>query len=520
MLAYGTERSIRGSLAFAGVLAASLVAASLVVAALESALVGISDASLVYVVPVVVVATRFGTRPGVATAVAAFLVYDYFFTQPRYSFVVADPREWLELILFLFVALVVGRLSALGTERAALAERRAGESQAQFAVSRHLATSELDVAIPAILERIAEDARLARAWITAEGPTGSRVLADTQPGDPAPGSGIVDTLVRTPGDEPARWIRAHAPTRGPRPPVGTARLRVRIEADGGTLGSLWATHAGGQPGREATRLLALAADQIGLALHREQLRRAGVDAEVSRRSDTLKSALLRSVSHDLRTPLAGIRAAAGSLLDPGVAFDREAVVRSATEIDAAAGRLDRLVRGLLDLGRIESGLLRPEFEPFDLGALVEAAVDRVRPTLGERPVELDVPDDMPPVNVDGLLFDEVLANLLENVARHVPPPAPCRVRASLAPDGLVELVVEDGGPGVSRPALDRLFAAFSRAEGPIPDRGGGPGIGLAVVQGFAQAMGIDVSASASPLGGLAVILRVPTAARPPVEAAP
>lgn len=520
MLAHGIGRSIRGTLAFTGVIAATLVVASIIIAVLESSLVGITDASLVYIVPVVVVATRLGTRPGVATAVAAFLVYDYFFTQPRYSFVVADPREWLELILFLFVALVVGRLSALGSERGALAERRAGESEAQFAVSRHLATSELDVAIPAILERIAEDAGLARAWVTSEGPAGSRALADTRPGEPAPGSGIVDTLVRTPGDEPARWIRAHAPSHGPRPPVGTARLRTRIEADGETIGSLWATHAGGPPGREATRLLALAADQIGLALHREHLRRAAVDAEVSRRSDTLKSALLRSVSHDLRTPLAGIRAAAGSLLDPGVAFDRKAAIRAATEIDAAAGRLDRLVRGLLDLGRIESGLLRPEFEPFDLGALVEAAVERGRPTLGERPVEIDITDDMPPVKVDGLLFDEILGNLLENVARHVPPPAPCRVRASLALDGLVELVVEDGGPGVSRPGRDRLFAAFSRAEGPIPDRGGGPGIGLAVVQGFAQAMGIAVSASTSPLGGLAVILRVPTADLPPVEAAP
>jgi two-component system sensor histidine kinase KdpD len=453
------------------------------------------------------------------TAVAAFLVYDFFFTEPRYSLVVSDPREWLELILFLFVALVVGRLSALGSERAALAELRAGEAQAQFAVSRHLATSELDVAIPAIVGRIAEDAGLARAWVTAEGPAGSRVLADTRPGEPAPGSGIVDVLVRTPGDEPARWIRAHAPARGPRPPTGTARLRIRIEADGETLGSLWATHAGGHPGREATRLLALAADQIGLALHREQLRREAMDAEVSRRSDGLKSALLRSVSHDLRTPLAGIRAAAGSLLDPGVAFDRDAAVQAATEIDAAAGRLDRMVRGLLDLGRIESGLLRPEFEAFDLRALAEAAIERVRPALGDRPIEVDIPDDLPPVRVDGLLFDEVLANLLENVARHTPPPAPCRVRASLATGGVVELVVEDGGPGVSHPRMERLFAAFSRAEGTIPDRGGGPGIGLAVVQGFAQAMGIAVAASTSPLGGLAVTLRVPAADLPPVEAA-
>jgi two-component system sensor histidine kinase KdpD len=345
------------------------------------------------------------------------------------------------------------------------------------------------------------------------------MIADSRMGVAVPGTGIVDVLVRTPGDEPARWIRAHAPSPGPRPPSGTGRLRVRIEAGGETLGSLWATCAGGHPGREATRLLALAADQIGLALHREQLRRSAVDAEVSRRSDALKSALLRSVSHDLRTPLAGIRAAAGSLMDPGVDFDRATAARAAAEIDGAAARLDHLVRGLLDLGRIESGLLRPEFEAFDLGELIESAIDRVRPALGDRPVEVDLPGDLPPIRVDGLLFHEVLANLLENVARHAPPPALCRVRASMADDGAVDVIVEDGGPGVSGPAWERLFAAFSRAEGPVPDRGGGPGIGLALVQGFAAAMGIAVAASRSPLGGLAVTLHVPASDLPPAEAA-
>lgn len=498
--------------------AVGLALASLVAALLESEPLRIRDASPIYIVPVVIVATRFGSRAGLATALASFVIYDFLFTAPQFSLVVADPGELLDLVLFLFTAVVVGRLSAIGLERATLAEVRARESQAQFAVSRLLATEELEQAIPASLGRISHDAGVSRAWVALEDNASARPIADTKPGEPLPGSGIVDVLARAPGDEPARWVRAHAPATGTRLPAGATRLRVRIEAEGETIGSLWAISPGGQPGREPTRLLALLADQLGIALHREQLRRAAIDAEISRRSDALKSSLVTSVSHDIRTPLAGIRAAAGALLDPSAPLDREATTRAATEIEAAVSRLDRVVRRLLDLGRIEAGLLRPDLEPFDLRSIVDAAVERLRPTLGDRPIEVDIDEGTPPVRVDGLLFDEILGNLLENIARHAPPPAPCRIRCTPYAEGRVDLVVEDGGPGVPDGRLDRLFTAFTKAEGGRPDRGPGPGIGLAVVRGFATSMGIEVVAGRSPLGGLAVTLRLDTVDLPPAEA--
>ena len=508
----------RAAVAIVGA-AVGLAIASLVAALLESGPLAILDASPVYLVPVAIVATRYGSRAGILMSLASSLAYDFLFTSPRFSLFVADPNELLDLLLFLFVAVVVGRLSAIGLERARLAEIRARESLAQFRVSRLLATEDLEEAIPASLARIAGDAGVARAWITLGDGATPRPIADTNPQEPLPGSGIVDVLARTPGDEPARWVRAHAPSSGPRPPAGTTRLRIRIEAEGETIGSLWAISPGGPPRLEPTRLLALLADQLGVALHRQRLREAAIDAEISRRSDALKSSLVTSVSHDIRTPLAGIRAAAGSLLDPAAPLDREATVRAATEIDAAATRLDRMVRRLLDLGRIEAGLLRPDLEAFDLRSIVDSAVERLRPVLGDRRVEVDVADDLPPVRVDGLLFDEIIGNLLENVSRHAPASATCRIRSANAGVGRVDLVVEDGGPGVPDARLDRLFTAFTRADLERPDRAMGPGIGLAVVRGFAEAMGVGVTATRSPLGGLAVTLRLPTVDLPPAEAA-
>lgn len=504
----------------AAVRAASIVIglalATAIAAALEAGPLAITDASLVYVVPVVVISTRFGARMGALTAAASFVAYDYLFTEPRFSLVVADNREWLELLLFLFVALAVGRLSAVGTRRAALAETRAREAEAQFAVSRLLAAAEPIEAVPEILRRISAGADLGRAWVTLEG-ADARPIADTAPASPIPGSSVVDVLARSPGEEPPRWIRAHDPSPGPRQPAGTSRLRVKIEADGETLGSLWATHSGGPPGMEATRLLALTADQLGLALRRRQLRQAAIDAEVSRQSDALRSRLLTSISHDLRTPLARIRAAAGLLADGPARIDDAGTIRIASEIDTAVARLDHLVRGLLDLGRVESGLLRPDLAAFDLRAVVEEAVERFLPELGDRPIEIDIPETTPPITVDGLLFDEILANLLENVARHAPPPAMLRIRSADGPDGRLGLTVEDGGPGVRGSGMDQLFRAFTRADHGRADRETGGGVGLAVVHGFATAMGIDVSARPSELGGLAISLRIPVAERPAAE---
>ena len=165
--------------------------------------------------------------------------------------------------------------------------------------------------------------------------------------------------------------------------------------------------ARGEPSRIETRVLALAADQIAVSLRRDQLRQTATDLEVARQTDALKTALIDSVSHDLRTPLASIRATAGGLADPAVPWTDEARRAAARVIDTEAARLDRLVSGLLDLSRIASGGVHPDLEPHELWSVIQPAIDRLRPSLGERSIRIDVPETLPPVLADEVLLDIV-----------------------------------------------------------------------------------------------------------------
>ena len=214
---------------------------------------------------------------------------------------------------------------------------------------------------------------------------------------------------------------------------------MRIETGGSEFGSLWAVKPGatGSLDAEATRLLSLAADQLALGLRRDRLRGEATSAEIARRSDALKSALLDSVSHDLRTPLASIRATAGNLADPDLDWSNDEVRRAAETIDAEAQRLDRFVRSVLDLSRIESGALRPDLEVFDLPELLERTVTRFRPVLGERPITMEVAPGLPLVRVDAVLLDAIVSNVLDNIADHTPPrhAAGCPRRCAANPGG-------------------------------------------------------------------------------------
>ncbi|HTC85255.1 MAG TPA: DUF4118 domain-containing protein [Candidatus Acidoferrum sp.] len=497
----------------------SLAGATVVVAILQD--IGhVPFASPVYLLAVLVVGMFAGTIPAVVTGIASFLLYDFLFTQPIYTLTVANPDEWLNLLLFLVIAVVIGRLVAAQAEQAAEVAERAREAVALFRISRSLAMSDsLADGARAVVDELAVATSMDRVWLgLGANPGEEQVVADSMGDAPLPVATWMVVLQRRPGDEPAAWARTHVHAGPSRPRGGASVYRVRLEAPGEVLGSLWAlrTDRADEPDRAETRVVAAAADQLGQAVSKERLARKALEAEVARRSEALKTALLDSVSHDLRTPLATIRAAAGSMLDPGVTWtdaERDDALRS---IDGQAERMNRLVRNLLDLSRIEGGALRPELEPHDVDDLVTRVIKRLAPT---ESVDIDLAEDLKPVLVDDTYVDEVLTNLVENAMRY----GGDRIRISARPilgEALVELAVEDDGAGVGAADEPHLFEKFYRVPRPGESSRHGMGIGLTVAQGLTQAMGGQIAAGRSDLGGLAVRIRLPAVELPPESGRP
>jgi two-component system sensor histidine kinase KdpD len=287
-----------------------------------------------------------------------------------------------------------------------------------------------------------------------------------------------------------------------------------MEEGGRPVGSLWAMRDvdGGLPDAPTTTLLRVAADLVTQALAHDRLEQERRRAEVAQQSDALKSALLESVSHDLRTPLASIRASAGTLMDPDLDLDPADVRTGAAAIDREAQRLNRLVGNLLDLSRIEAGVLRVAEEALDLDDVVAGAIALVEARAGLRRIEVFAGQGA--VLADPILLEEALVNLLDNAIRHTPEGSAIRISTGPATDpGLARLTVEDAGPGVAEDTLPRIFDRFFRVTGGRRS-GSGMGIGLAVVRGFAEAMGGRVAARRSTLGGLAIDLDLRAAAIP------
>jgi len=516
-------------------IAALSLAVATVLASLIRYQLGVPHAATVYLLAVVAVGMGYGSWMAVTTSLASFLLYDFFFVQPLYTFSIAATEEWLDLLLFLVVAIAIGRLSALQLERRREAELRSAEARAMFAMSRDIATAATAAeAAPLLARRLCREGEMARVWVgLGESVSEERVVADSQPGEPRPSVASRWTLHSTTADGQPSWAKVRA-TVISRPREGAeARevrlrqlrddepltiLRVPIAVGGETIGSLWATRTKGAPfpGRSHSRMMAAAADQLGQSVFRDRLAAEATAVEVARQGDALKSALLDSVSHDLRTPLAAIRAAAGNLMDPDVKLAPAEQQAAASSIDREAQRLSGLVRNMLDLGRIEGGALHPSLELYNLADLVDPVVERLAPMLAPSTVEIAIPTDLPAVQADGMFVDQILTNLLENAARYATGKA-LRLSARAVGDHVL-LVLEDAGSGVPATALPHLFERFYRVPRRQGSRSeGGSGIGLAVVRGLAEAMGGSAEARPSVLGGLAVVVRLQIDSEPGPE---
>ena len=476
----------------------------------------IANISSLYLIVVLAVAATFGGGPAIAGSLLAFLTFDWFFVQPVGQLNVSDPDEWLALLLFLVTAVVTSQLAAALRRRAAEARRRERETLALYALNTLIAQDNDPHRIIAnVAKHFAPDLDL----------VGATALLPESQGKLAPavsrGWSVADAewdrhaaewvfrygdLVTTgePG-RPSRWERGRRDASERSKPDGhgaPASVYLQLRSADHAVGVLWIVRATGAPPLtvEQRRFLRAAGQQIGMALERTRLRSEAAEAEALRRADEIKSALLNSVSHDLRTPLALIKAAAGSLRQRDVEWSSDEREAFALAIEQDADRLNRIVANLLDVSQIESGNLHPDRQYYPLATLVDDVIARLGPLLTAHPLNVEVPDDLPPVFVDYVAIDRVLSNLLENVEHHTPEGTAIRVSARREGDRVVVLVADDG-PGIPSSDLAHLFDKFYRGQAPRRGARRGSGLGLAVARGLLEAHGERIFVESAPGAG-------------------
>ena len=495
-----------------------------IVAAVE-AIVDIGNASMLYLLAVLISAVGFGAGPAIAASLASFFAFNFFFIEPHHTLTVADGDQWVALALLLITGIVTGELAAALRRRVKHAERRESETAVLYEVVRLMAEPDLTTALKSVAERIRRELRLGGVFIMFEkgGPAGVEAASGTRDAlhlarVAAEASSIEMILSR--GAPPTasergmsgRWIRIVSPSRRVRRTDRTHAVPIQVA--GARVGAVILVREEESPRfvDDGDRLLSAVADQLGLAVERLQLRQEATETEVLRRTDELRTALMNAVSHDLRTPLSSIVASAESLLQKDVVWSDEQRREFAQVVREEAERLNRLVGNLLDLSRIEAGAIRPEKGWYDLGSLVTEVAGRFKKTVADHLIAADVPDDLPPVEFDYVEIDQVLFNLIENAARHTPSGAQISISVRLQGDEIGVEVADNGG-GIAAEALPRLFTPFysGRSEGKKP---GGSGLGLAIARGLVEAHGGRIRAENRIEGGARFVFTLPLSKEP------
>jgi len=461
---------------------------------------------LAYLLVVTAAAAAGGLGPGITAAGLGFLCFDVLFLQPYHHIIVADPQDYLSLGVYLLVAVVVSLLVASSERRRAQAERHERETRMLFDLSTSLvAHGSLTDTLDGVVRTVRSLFDLAGCAIALPAGDGIRLAAvDGQVPDD-----LDERFVEVRPAQPS--VQIQGPARADLEP-GQA-LTVPMRSGEHVVGALVVV-AGGPGssgfGEAERRVLATFANQAALAVEQGQQEEQRNRALALQETDRLRTALLNSVSHDLRTPLASIKASASSLLDREVRWSDAERDEFLATINTEADRLTRLVHNLLDMSRIEAGALDPRLVESSLAEAVGPVVRRARAASRQR-VDVDVPDELPPVLVDQVRLDQVLTNLLDN-ARTYAAASPIQVVARRAGDA-VELRVVDHGPGIPGPERERVFDQFYRLKGG-GRRPEGTGMGLAICRGIVQAHGGSLRVETTPGGGASFVLTLPVYQRP------
>jgi two-component system sensor histidine kinase KdpD len=472
------------------VFALAAVAAALGVGELIQPLLGVENVDLVFLTAVVAVAVRYGLWPSLLTTVAVSLCYNFFFLPPLYTFTITDPTNLAAFVFFTVVAVVVSHFAARGRTQTVAAHDRVRTVELLYAFSRKLAgVGTLD------------DVLWATAYQAALMLKVRVVLLLPEDGSIAVKAGYPPEDILDEADVAAAkwaWQNDRVAGRGSDTLPGAKRLFLPMRTGRGAIGVMGidSDKAGPLLTPDQRRLLDALIDQAALAIERVYLVEDVDRAKRTIETDRLRSALLTSISHDLKTPLAAVLGAAGTLRDlSGALTDAERADLLATIIDESE-RLNRFIANLLDMTKLESGAVVPNTALHDLDEIVGSALRRAGKILAQHHVELELAAGLPMLVLDAVLFEQALFNLLDNAAKYSAAGTTIRIR-SWRDEDAVCLQVLDEGDGIPAADLEHIFDKFYRAEKGDRVRAG-TGLGLAISRGFVEALHGRITAANRP----------------------
>jgi two-component system sensor histidine kinase KdpD len=504
------ERVVFGPVAWLGSLL--FVAAALGFAMLLRNTLGVDSVALIFLMAVLASAVSFGLAASLFACLCSVLAYNFFFLPPLYTLTIAAPENVVALIVFAIVALVASNLTARMRAQTIAARQRAQITEELYQFSRKLAgAASLDDVLWATAHQIALMLKMRVVLLL---PGGADVpLAASAAGTNAGHTALSVHAGFPPEDSldeadmaAAQWAWDHnrPAGRGADTLPGAKRLFMPMQTGRGPIGVIGIDrdddidehHRSGWAGRllspDQERLLDALTDQAALAVERVNLVRDIDRARLQAETDRLRSALLTSISHDLRTPLASILGCATSLISPGTTLTEASQAAMLRTIQEEAERLNRFIGNLLDMTRLESGPLPLHGGLADLSDVIGAVLRRADRILAPYHVHLELQPGLPMLNIDMVLFEQVLFNLLDNAAKYAPPDSAIVIRARH--DGAhVRLQIIDEGDGIPPTDLDRIFDKFYRVRGADRQRAG-TGLGLAICRGFVEAMQGSITA--------------------------
>jgi two-component system sensor histidine kinase KdpD len=473
--------------------AALTVAAALLAGEALKYILVVTSISLVFLTAVLATAAAWGLWPSLLACLLSVLAYNFFFLPPLYTFTIGDPENVVALFFFLIAALIAGNLAAGVRAQAVAARQRARTTEEVYQFSRKLAgIVSLDDLLWATVYQIAAMLKVRVVLLLPDDGTVA-VHAGYPPEDALDEADLAA----------ARWCWEHnrPAGRGADTLPGAKRLFLPMRTGRGPVGIIGIDSD--KPGPLLTpdqrRLFDALSDQAAVSIERINLADDVDRARLLAETERLRSALLTSISHDLRTPLASILGAASSLETYGSVLDDAARKEMLHTIQDEAERLNRFVANLLDMTRLESGAVELNRQAADLGEVIGSALARAGKVLAGHRVRLEIEPELPLLSLDVVLFEQALFNLLDNAAKYTPPGTTVTLRAwhdaSTPGGGTVKLQVIDEGPGIPPDALERVFDKFYRVHSGDRQRAG-TGLGLAVGRGFIEAMGGTIAAGA------------------------